>query len=31
MGVTAADNARDDLDRLTSVLKEVIAEKTGKV
>lgn len=30
MGVTAADSARDDVDRIISVLKEVVAEMTGK-
>ena len=31
MGVTAIDGGRGDVNRIISVLREVIAEKTGKV
>ena len=31
MGATAINGSRGDVDRIISVLREVIAEKTGKV
>ncbi|KAI0033656.1 PLP-dependent transferase [Vararia minispora EC-137] len=31
MGITAVDNARDDVDRIVNALKEVVAEKTAAI